>query len=144
MDAGAQAWLPAFNTSLIVVRGVCLALGYFFIRQRRIQAHHRSMITATVFAFLFLVVYVYRWATLGSHPFGGSGFWRALYFGILVPHTVLAIVVGPLALITLWRAFAGNFLAHRKIARVTLPIWAFVALSGWVIYILLYVVEWPS
>src|SRR5690348_1409713 len=101
MDAGAQTWLPAFNTALIVVSGACLTLGYFFIRQRRIQAHHRSMIAATVFAFLFLVVYVFRALTMGSHPFGGTGLWRVLYLGILIPHTVLAIVVGPLALITL-------------------------------------------
>ena len=122
-------WLPAANTALIVISGLFLALGYAFIRRRRVQAHHRSMITATVFAALFLVVYVIRALTMGSHPFGGTGIWRAIYLVILVPHTALAIVVGPLALVTLRRAFGGRFADHRRIARVTLPIWAFVAVS---------------
>jgi putative membrane protein len=138
------AWLPAANTALIVISGLFLGLGYFFIRQRRIQAHHRSMVTATVFAGLFLVVYVFRALTMGSHPFGGTGIWRALYLGILVPHTLLAIIVGPLALATLWRAFGGRFADHRRIARITLPIWAFVAVSGWVVYVLLYVIDWSA
>jgi putative membrane protein len=102
------------------------------------------MITATVFAALFLVVYVIRAVTMGSHPFGGSGVWRAIYLSILVPHTMLAILVGPLALVTLRRAFGGRFVDHRRIARVTLPIWAFVAVSGWVVYVLLYVVDWGA
>jgi putative membrane protein len=137
-------WLPAANTGLIVVSGVFLGAGFFFIKQRRIQAHHRCMITATVFAALFLVVYVIRAATMGPHPFGGTGIWHALYLGILVPHTILAIAVGPLALVTLRRAFGKRFSDHKRIARITLPIWAFVAVSGWVVYVLLYVVDWPA
>jgi len=138
------AWLPTANTSLIVISGLFLTLGYIFIRRRNIPAHHRCMIVATVFAGLFLIVYVFRALTMGSHPFEGTGVWRAVYLAILVPHTILAIVVGPLALITLWRAFGGRFAEHRRIARVTFPIWAFVALSGWVVYVLLYVVDWGA
>jgi putative membrane protein len=135
-------WLPAANTGLIVVSGAFLGLGYFFIRRRRITAHHRSMITATVFAGLFLVVYVVRAATMGPKPFAGTGVWHVLYLAILVPHTLLAIAVGPLALVTLRRALRGDFPAHRRVARKTFPIWAFVAISGWVVYVLLYVVDW--
>jgi putative membrane protein len=139
-----QEWLPAANTSLIVVSGLFLAIGYVFIRQRRIVAHHRSMLTATVFAALFLVVYVIRAALIGPHPFLGPEPWRNVYIGILIPHTILAIAVGPMALVTLRRALGGRFADHRRIARVTLPIWAFVAVSGWVVYVLLYVVDWGS
>ncbi len=137
-----REWLPIANTALIVVSGLFLALGYFFIKRRQIQAHHRSMITATVFAALFLVVYVVRWVLIGSHPFSGTGVWYALYLGILAPHIVLAIAVGPLAWITLRRAFGERFADHKRIARITLPIWAFVAVSGWVVYVMLYVIDW--
>ena len=131
--------LPAFNTALIVISGGFLGVGYYCIRQRWITAHHRCMLTATVFAGLFLVVYVYRAAVIGSHPFAGEGASRFVYLGILVPHIIAAIAVGPLALVAIARAFRGNFVGHRRIARITLPIWAFVAVTGWVIYLMLYV-----
>ena len=135
-------WLPWVNTALIVVSGAFLALGYGFIRARRITAHHRSMLTATVFAALFLVVYVMRWALIGSKAFPGSGTAYGVYLAILVPHVILAISVAPLAFVTLRRAFGARFAEHRRIARVTLPIWGFVAVSGWVIYLMLYVIPW--
>jgi putative membrane protein len=135
-------WLPWANTALIVVSGAFLALGYAFIRARRIRAHHRSMLTATVFAGLFLVVYVTRFILYGSKGFPGSGTAYTVYLGILVPHIVLAIAVAPLAVVTIRRALGGRFPQHRRIARVTLPIWAFVAASGWVIYLMLYVIPW--
>src|SRR5438105_9168586 len=144
MEVAMPAWLPAANTALIVISGLFLALGCAFIRRRRVTAHHRSMITATVFAALFLVVYVIRAALIGPHPFRGEGLWHALYIGILVPHTLLAVAVGPMALVTLRRALGGRFVDHRRIARVTLPIWAFVAVSGWVVYVMLYVVDWGA
>ena len=135
-------WLPWLNTALIVISGGFLAVGYGFIRAHRVTAHHRSMLTATVFAGLFLVVYVTRWVLLGSKAFPGSGTAYAVYLGILAPHIVLAIAVAPLALITIGRAFGKRFIQHRQIARITLPIWAFVAVSGWVIYLMLYVIPW--
>src|SRR6266511_3525718 len=137
-------WLPWLNTALIVISGGFLALGYSFIRARRVTAHHRSMLTAAVFAGLFLVVYVIRWVLLGSKAFPGSGAAYAVYLGILGPHIVLAIAVAPLALITIRRAFGKRFIQHRRIARITLPIWAFVAVSGWVIYLMLYAIPWSS
>jgi putative membrane protein len=135
-------WLPPANTALILISGAFLALGYVCIRQRRVRAHHRCMLTATVFAGLFLVVYVARWALLPTRHFGGTGAAAALYFAILVPHIVLAIAVGPLALIAIRRAVDGRFAAHKRIARVALPIWAFVAVTGWVIYVMLYLIDW--
>lgn len=135
-------WLPLFNTALIVISGAFLALGYAFIRRKRVPAHHRCMLTATVFAGLFLVVYVTRWALFPTKHFEGSGTAAVVYFGILVPHLILAIAVGPLALMAISRALRGRFAAHRQIARITLPIWAFVAITGWVIYLMLYVIDW--
>jgi putative membrane protein len=136
------AWLPAFNTGLIVVSGLLLGFGYYSIRRRRIAIHHRSMLAASLFALLFLVVYVARWALFGSAAFEGPPLARWIYLAILVPHVILAIAVGPLAVYTLRQALLAQFPKHRRIARVTLPIWAFVAVSGWAVYAMLYVIDW--
>jgi putative membrane protein len=133
-----ERWLPLVNTSLIVASGVFLVAGYVFIRRRRIAWHRRSMITATVFAGLFLVVYVTRYLLFQPHVFAGSGAVRVVYLAILATHTVLAIAVGPLALLTLRRALRADFRRHRRLARVTLPIWLYVVITGWTIYFMLY------
>src|SRR5207249_1127116 len=96
------------------------------------------MLAATVFAALFLVVYVTRAVLFETRIFPGEGLVRAVYLVILVSHTVLAIAVGPLVLVTLRRAFVGDFLKHRQIARFTAPVWAYVVVTGWVIYLMLY------
>lgn len=136
------AWVPTFNTALIVVSAAFLSLGYVFIRRRRVTAHRRSMVTATVFAGLFLIVYVARAWLLGPKPFEGQGVAYFVYLGILVPHLIAAAAVGPLALITLRRALRADFSSHRRIARVTLPIWAFAAATGWIVFVMLYLIRW--
>lgn len=133
--------LTTISTTCIVLSGVSLLLGWYLIRVRRDRARHRlAMLSATALAGLFLVFYVTRWWLYGSKPFAGEGGWRVLYLAILAPHVVLAIAVGPLALrliqLAQWR---GDFAAHRRLGRVTVPIWLFVAASGWAIYYLLYV-----
>jgi putative membrane protein len=129
-------WLPAANAALIVISGICLAFGYLFIRTRRIAWHRRSMIAASFFAAAFLVVYVTRWALLGSKGYDGES--RVLYFSVLISHTLIAIAVAPLAFVTLRRARAGRFKKHRQIARVTLPMWIYTAVTGWLVYAMLY------
>lgn len=133
-----EEWLPALNATLIVISGLFLAIGYVFIRTRRIAWHRRSMLTASVFAALFLVVYVSRYFILGSKIFPGEGVSRVLYLAILIPHTIIAIAVAPLAFVTLRRALRGRFGKHRQIARITLPLWIYVAVSGWAVYLMLY------
>jgi putative membrane protein len=131
-------WLPEVNAALIVISGFFLVIGYFFIRTRRITWHRRSMITASVFAALFLIVYVTRYVTLGSKIFPGEGVSRILYFSILIPHILIAISIAPLAFVTLRRALGGRFRKHRQIARITVPLWIYTAVSGWVVYMMLY------
>jgi len=133
-----EEWLPATNAALIVVSGVFLLVGYVCIRTRRILWHRRSMLTATVFAAGFLVVYVTRYLTFGSKIFPGDGVSRILYFAILIPHIIIAIAVAPLAFITIRRALRGRYAKHRQIARVTVPLWIYVALSGWAVYWMLF------
>jgi putative membrane protein len=133
-----ESFLPLFNTSLIVISGIALLIGFFFIKRKNIPAHKRCMITATIFAGLFLVVYVTRWAVLPPKFFQGEGTIRTLYFVNLIVHMILAIGIVPLVIITLRRALRGEYAKHKKIARITLPIWLYVAVSGWVVYWMLY------
>ena len=130
--------LPAANAALIVISGIFLVVGYLCIRSRRIVWHRRSMLTASVFAALFLVVYVTRYLLLGSKIYPGDGVSRVVYLAILISHTAVAILVAPLAFVTLRRALAGRFQRHRQIARITLPMWIYTAVKGWVVYMLLY------
>jgi putative membrane protein len=133
-----EEWLPAVNAALIVISGVFLVIGYACIRTRRITWHRRSMLTATLFAALFLIVYVTRYLLFGSKIFPGEGVSRVVYLLILVSHIVIAIAVAPLAFVTLRRALAGRFAKHRQIARVTLPFWVYTAVTGWVVYWMLF------
>lgn len=130
--------LPLLNTALIGISGIALLLGFFFIKRGNVKFHKRSMLTATVFAALFLIVYVIRWMLLGAKPFAGQGWVRALYLSILLSHMVLAVGIVPLVLLTLRRALRGEFDRHKRLARITLPLWLYVVLTGWVIYAFLY------
>jgi putative membrane protein len=135
-----QETLTALSTSCIVCSGGSLLLGWYFIRARRDMILHRNtMLTATVFAGLFLVAYVTRWSLYGSKPFPGAGVWRTVYLANLVPHIILAMLVGPLAARLIYLALRKrDYQRHRRLARITLPIWLYVAASGWLIYFLLY------
>jgi putative membrane protein len=133
-----QDWLPEVDAALIVISGVFLIVGYVCIRNKKIAWHRRSMITATVFAALFLVVYVTRYALFGSKIYPGDGVSRVIYFAILIPHIIIAIAIAPLAYVTLRRAFGRRFQKHRQIARITVPLWIYTAVSGWVVYVMLY------
>lgn len=127
-------WVAQLNTTLIVISGICLLVGYYFIRQKNIELHKKSMLTATVFAALFLVVYVTRALLFETKIFAGEGLVRVVYLVILISHTILAILVGPFALVTLRRALRGEFPKHRQIARITFPMWLYVVVTGWIIY----------
>ena len=138
MKPEAPLWLPLLNAGLIVTSGLFLAIGYVFIRRKRIELHRRCMIVATIFAGLFLVVYVTRALLYDTKLFASEGLIRAIYLAILGSHTVLAIAVAPMVLVTLRRALRGDFCRHRQLARITAPVWAYVVVTGWVIYMMLY------
>lgn len=131
-------WLPLLNTTLIVISGAAVLVGYAFIKRRDVPRHRAAMLVGTTFAALFLVVYVARWALLGSKSFEGEGPIRAFYLFLLGTHVVLAIALGPMVLVTLARALRGRFDAHRALARRTMPVWLYVAASGWAVYWLLH------
>nr|WP_286207059.1 DUF420 domain-containing protein [Thermomicrobium sp. CFH 73360] len=130
--------MPFVNTALIAVSGLSALIGFIAVRSQRISLHHNAMLTAAVFAALFLVVYVLRYFLLGTKLYTGEGWVRIVYFTVLISHTILAIALGPLVLITLSRALRREFRRHRAIARITLPVWFYVVVTGWIIYVMLY------
>jgi uncharacterized membrane protein YozB (DUF420 family) len=130
--------LPTLNATLNATSGVLLLAGWLMIRRKRIDAHRRCMVAAFVTSSLFLVSYVVYHAQAGSRPFTGQGPVRAIYFAILISHVLLAAIIVPLALVTLRRALAGDYVRHRRIARWTFPVWMYVSVTGVVIYFMLY------
>jgi putative membrane protein len=136
--ARAPSGLATLNALLNAASAVCLVTGYAFIRRRRIAAHRRSMLTAFGLSCAFLVSYLAHHAQVGSVPFQGTGWLRPLYFGLLVPHIVGAAAVVPLALFAIYRGWTGRLEAHRRVARVALPLWLYVSVSGVLLYWMLY------
>ena len=130
--------LPHLNACLNATSGVLLLAGYYFIRRGRVTAHLRCMTAALVVSLCFLVSYLVYHAHHGTTRFAGQGLVRPVYFTILTTHTILAAVIVPLVAVTIRRAWRGDFTRHRKIARVTFPLWAYVSISGVVVYLLLY------
>ena len=130
--------LPALNAALNATSAALLVVGYAFIRRRRITAHLTCMLGAFAVSALFLASYVVYHYHAGSRPFTGQGWIRPVYFLVLVTHVVLAAAILPLALTTIWRAAAGRFDRHVRLARWTLPVWLYVSLSGVAIYWMLY------
>jgi putative membrane protein len=130
--------LPSLNAALNLTSTILLVTAWFFIKNRRIQAHRRCMIAAFVTSALFLISYVTYHAQIGSKPFPGTGAIRIVYFSILIPHVILAAAVLPLAIITLRRGLRRDDERHRRLAKVTLPIWLFVSVTGVIVYVMLY------
>ena len=130
--------LPSLNAALNSLSAILLIAGYLFIRSRNIKAHKTCMLAAFASSILFLISYLVYHYQVGSVPFHGQGGIRLVYFTILLTHTILAITVVPLALVTLYRAFKERFDRHRRIARWTFPIWLYVSVTGVVVYWMLY------
>ena len=113
-----------------------LASGYVFIRRGDRVRHRQMMLSALAVSAVFLVVYVFYKLNSGFARFGGEGFVRPLYFTILALHVLGAIAIVPLVPITVWRALSGSFAQHRRLARITWPIWIYVGVSGVVVYVM--------
>jgi uncharacterized membrane protein YozB (DUF420 family) len=130
--------LPHLNAFLNATSAVLLITGYRLIRGGHIEAHRRCQLLALTTSIAFLCSYLTYHYFHGSTHFAGQGFARPLYFTILTSHTILAVVIVPLVAVTLWRALKGDFARHRKIARITLPLWLYVSVTGVLVYLMLY------
>lgn len=130
--------LPTLNAILNATSALLLLTGFILIKAGRRDAHRLAMLGALACSTLFLTSYlVYHWR-VGSVHFQGQGKVRTVYFTILLTHTVLAVAILPLIAMTLSRALQQRFDKHRRIARVTLPLWAYVSVTGVVVYVMLY------
>ena len=130
--------LPTLNASLNGVATVFLITGWIMIRRGKWKVHRACMLAAFAASTAFLTSYLVYHFNVGSVPFGRQGPIRVVYLTILLTHIVLAAIVPPLALVTLFRALSRRFDKHRRIARWTLPIWLYVSVTGVVIYLMLY------
>jgi uncharacterized membrane protein YozB (DUF420 family) len=133
----------ALNATLNGTSAVLLAAGYTAIRSGKVSVHKKFMVAAFFVSCAFLVSYLVYHYRVGHVPFQGQGWIRPLYFVLLLTHTVLAIVIVPLILITLRRAWLQRFDKHRVIARWTLPLWFYVSVTGVIVYLMVYQIYVP-
>jgi putative membrane protein len=131
------AVLPAGNAALNALSAVCLIGGLIHIRRGNRRVHKRFMLSAVLFSALFLVSYIVYHHFHGDTPFMGQGIVRPIYFGILISHIVLSAVALPMVLTTLYLAGTERFDAHRRLARYTLPVWLYVAVTGVAVFLFL-------
>ncbi len=137
------SFLPHVNALLNTTSALLLLAGFRFIRLGRIQAHRNCQVSAVATSSLFLVSYLTYHYHHGATRFTGQGIVRLFYFTVLTTHTILAVVIVPLILVTLYRAARGDFIRHRRVARWTLPLWLYVSVTGVIVYLMLYQI-YPS
>ncbi len=135
---------PHLNAALNATSGIFLISGFYLIMRRRVAEHRFCMLTASIISAIFLVGYLSHHALrtyyfgLGPTRFNGVGLMRLVYFTILTSHSILAALIGPFIIVTLYRGLKGRYDSHKKLARVVFPIWLYVSVTGVVVYLLLY------
>lgn len=138
----AVEFFPPLNASLNALSGVLLLVAYTHIRAnpRRIPQHRRYMLAACATSVLFLVSYVTYHTLRGGvvTKFTGEGMWRTIYLSILGTHTVLAVIILPLAILSVWNGLKMRVPQHRRVARWTFPLWMYVSVTGVLVYFFLY------
>lgn len=129
---------PFANACLNFTSGLLLVIGYVRIRQGARDAHKQAMLSAVVVSALFLVSYLVRFALTGSHAFPGSGPVKTAYLVILFSHMILAAAVPFGVVVGVRRALKGDFAGHRRVVKWLFPTWAYVSVTGVVVYVMLY------
>ena len=137
IDAELPVFLPPIYASINALTAVLLIVAVWAVKNKKMKLHEKLMKTAIVFSVLFLMLYVAYHMTSDSTKFGGEGNLKIVYFGILISHIILSIVVIPFVLITYVRAITNNIELHKKIAKFTFPLWLYVAISGVVVYLMI-------
>lgn len=136
-DVEPLTFLPPIYATINGLTAVLLVIAVWAIKNKKQALHQKLMTTAIGCSVLFLLMYIAYHMTSDSTPFGGEGVIRYIYFFILISHILLSIIIIPLVLITYVRAITTNFERHKKIAKITFPIWLYVAVSGVVVYIMI-------
>ncbi len=130
--------LATVNAGLNGTSTLCLLVGYIAVKNKRVNMHKWSMISAFVASAVFLIGYLTRFYLTGAHRFPDVGLWRTIYLVILFSHMILAVATVPLVIRSLFLAYKKRFDEHRRIAKYTFPIWFYVSLTGVVVYLMLY------
>jgi uncharacterized membrane protein YozB (DUF420 family) len=139
MQVPAQyAIFPVINATTNGISALLLVTGRILIKRGHRDAHRAVMLAALFSSSVFLSSYLYYHYHVGSVHFQGQGFWRPVYFALLISHVILAAAIVPMILITLSRALRGRFDQHRAIARWTFPLWLYVSVTGVIVYFMLY------
>lgn len=125
------------NAVINSIVSILLISGLVAIKSRRLELHKRIMMSAIIFSVLFLLSYICHHLLAGDTKFGGEGWVRPLYFFILITHIILAAVILPFILFTSYRALIAEWPAHRKLARITWPIWFYVSVTGVIVYLMI-------
>ena len=137
------SYLPHLNACLNASSVILLFSGWRFIKAHNVAAHRACQVSALIVSILFLASYLTYHYYHGTTRFQGTGLARPIYFTILTSHTILAVVIVPLVVLTLYRALRNDFIRHRRIARITLPLWMYVSITGVIVYLMLYQI-YPS
>ena len=132
-----MGFLPPIYATINALTAVLLMVGVFQIRRGKRKLHERIMRTAIGLSVVFLVLYMIYHMTSDSTPYGGEGILKYVYYFVLLTHILLSITVIPFVLITFVRAISGQYYKHRKIARITYPLWLYVAVSGVLVYLMI-------
>ena len=130
-------FLPPIYAVINLVTAILLVLALFAIKVKKIQIHQRLMQTCIALSLVFLVMYIAYHITTDPTTFKGTGYIKALYFFVLISHIILSIILIPLVLISYVRAFQMEFPEHKKISKITFPIWLYVAVTGVIVYIMI-------
>lgn len=129
---------PLFHAIINGTTAILLGLGLWFILNGHQRAHKRVMTTAFVLSAVFLVSYVISKLSNEPVPYGGEGALRYIYFFVLITHIVLSAIIVPLVLYTMYFSWTGRYARHKKIARITWPIWMYIAITGVLVYVFMY------
>ncbi|ETP68698.1 membrane protein [Planococcus glaciei] len=132
--------LPTISTFFIVLSAVLVAIGWYLIRRRNIEAHKKVMLAAGAAALTFFIIYMSRTIFIGNTAFGGPDEYKLIYTIFLIFHICLATTGGIMGLITIWLGLKNRLEKHRKFGPITSVIWFFTAITGVVVYLLLYVI----
>ena len=137
IDYELPIFLPPIYATINALTSVLLVLALMAIKSKKIQLHQRLMQTCIFLSLVFLVMYIAYHMTTDPTPFGGEGYVKILYFFILISHILLSIALIPLVLISYVRAFQKEFPSHKKISKITFPIWLYVAVTGVIVYLMI-------
>ena len=137
LDVKLPVFLPPIYATINAITGVLLIIAVWAIKNKKRMLHERLMKTAILCSVVFLMMYLAYHMTSDSTKFGGEGAIKYIYLFILLTHILLSIVVIPFVLLTYVKAITNDFEKHKKIAKITFPLWLYVAVSGVVVYVLI-------